>query len=181
MHEQRGWLLVSWFVALLLALFAALAFFANLKLKNELAVLRDDNRGLRDEVTAKSKQLEQVSTTLGLLQSPEATHVSLASGVAQSKPHGKAIYSKERGRLILIASNLRDLPPRKTYELWLVPMRGSPIAAGVFKPDSKGNVLMTDLTVQPGVEAKAFAISVEEESGATLPTMPLIMVGTAAR
>ena len=57
-------------------------------------------------------------------------------------PAGKAIYSRERGGLIFVASNLNPLPPQKAYELWLIPTEGAPIPAGVFKPDARGGAVV---------------------------------------
>jgi len=68
-------------------------------------------------------------------------------------------------------------PPQKAYELWLVPTSGAPIAAGVFKPDTHGSAIVINPPLPAGVEAKAFAITVEPESGSPAATSPIIMFG----
>jgi hypothetical protein len=93
-------------------------------------------------------------------------------------PEGKAIYSRERGGLIFVASDLNPLPPQKAYELWLIPTQGAPIPAGVFKPDARGGAMVINPPLPPGVEAKAFAITIEPELGSTTPTMPIVMMGS---
>jgi anti-sigma-K factor RskA len=70
------------------------------------------------------------------------------------------------------------LPPQKAYELWLIPMQGAPVPAGMFKPDVHGSATVVNPPLPAGMEAKAFAITVENEAGATTPTMPIVMMGT---
>jgi anti-sigma-K factor RskA len=69
------------------------------------------------------------------------------------------------------------LPPQKAYELWLIPTSGAPIPAGVFKPDAHGSASVVNPPLPAGAEAKAFAITVENESGSATPTMPIVMMG----
>ena len=81
--------------------------------------------------------------------------------------------------MIFMASNLPAVPEGKAYELWIIPMEGAPIAAGVFKPDEHGNAMMMDHEMPPGVQAKAFAITVEKEEGSDKPTSPIVLMGAA--
>jgi anti-sigma-K factor RskA len=78
-----------------------------------------------------------------------------------------------------MASNLNPLPAQKAYELWLIPTQGAPIPAGVFKPDTRGSGMVVNPPLPAGVEAKAFAITIEPEQGSTTPTMPIVMMGGA--
>ena len=84
------------------------------------------------------------------------------------------------GRLFKGTLDLRlsDIPagPGK-LELWLIPTTGAPIPAGVFKPDAHGSASVVNPPLPPGVEAKAFAITVENEAGSATPTMPIVMMG----
>jgi len=95
-------------------------------------------------------------------------------------PSGKALYSRERGGLIFLASNLHSLPPEKAYELWLIPKQGNPIPAGVFKPDAHGRAQVVNPPLPAGADAKAFAITIEPEQGSQTPTMPIVMMGAGA-
>jgi len=70
------------------------------------------------------------------------------------------------------------LPPKKTYELWLIPANGAPVPAGIFKPDVHGNASVVNPPLPAGAEAKAFAITVENEAGSAAPTMPIVMMGS---
>jgi len=77
-----------------------------------------------------------------------------------------------------VANNMPVLPPQKAYELWLIPVQGAPIPAGVFKPDARGSATVVNPPLPAGTEAKAFAITVENEAGSSAPTSAILMMGT---
>ena len=93
---------------------------------------------------------------------------------------GKGIYSRERSGLVFMASDLHPLPAQKAYELWLIPMKGAPIPAGMFKPDARGTAMVMNPPLPLGVEAKAFAITIEPEQGSAAPTSPIMMMSTGS-
>jgi anti-sigma-K factor RskA len=108
-----------------------------------------------------------------------AMRVTLTKGPATPVPQGKATYVASKGALIFLASNLEPLGPGKTYELWLIPAAAgeSPIPAGTFRPDGRGNASVIMPPLPKGVEAKAFGVTVEDEGGSSTPTLPIIMAG----
>jgi anti-sigma-K factor RskA len=95
-------------------------------------------------------------------------------------PAGKVIYSRDRSGLVFVANNLQPVPAQKAYELWLIPTQGAPIPAGVFRPDSRGTAMVMNPMLPAGVEAKAFAITIEPEQGSSAPTSEIIMMGTGS-
>ena len=125
-----------------------------------------------------SAQLGQAQERLRLLSAPDAVQVSLSPQSEPRKPHATAIYSPSQKRMMLMASNLAPLPPGKAYELWIIPMEGAPMNAGLFKPDEHGNAVMMDHAMPEGVIAKAFAVTVEDEAGSDKPTSPILIVGS---
>ncbi len=142
----------------------------NARIREELAVLTNLNRNT-------STQLAQAEERLRLLSAPDAMQVSLGPQSEPRKPHATAIYSPSMKRCMLVASNLAPVPPGKMYELWLIPMQGAPMPAGMFKPDEHGNAMMMDHVMPEGVVAKAFAVTLEDEAGSDKPTSPILIVG----
>ena len=124
-----------------------------------------------------SAQLAQAQERLRLLSAPDAMQVSLSPQSEPRKPHATAIYSPSQKRLMLVASDLAPVPPGKAYQLWLIPMEGAPMPAGLFWPDEHGNALMMDHVMAEGVVAKAFAVTVEDATGSDKPTSPILIVG----
>jgi len=125
-----------------------------------------------------SAQLQQANERLHLMTAPDAVQVALSPQAHQGMPHATAIYSPSMKRCMLVASNMAPAPPGKAYELWLIPMEGAPMPAGMFKPDEKGNAMMMDHMMSEGVVAKAFAVTLEDEAGSDKPTSPILIVGS---
>ena len=132
---------------------------------------------LQDQSAQQQAQLEQAREVVSTLTSTDAMRVTLVAAQTPPQPQGKAIYVRDRSSLIFLASNMPALPPQKIYELWLIPTNGAPIPAGVFKPDARGSATVIEPPLPAGVEAKAFAITVEPEQGSSTPTMPIVMMG----
>ena len=83
---------------------------------------------------------------------------------------------------MLLAGNLNPLPAHKTYELWLLPANGAqPMPAGTFKPDARGSAALVLSQFGDGVAAKGFAVTIEDEPGSTVPTMPIVLSGAPSR
>ena len=119
-------------------------------------------------ISQQQAQLERAREVVSTLTSTDAMRVTLVAAQAPPQPQGRAIYVRDRSSLIFLASNMPGLPPQKAYELWLIPTNGAPIPAGVFKPDARGSATVIEPPLPAGVEAKAFAITVEPEQGQPL-------------
>lgn len=117
---------------------------------------------------------------LDALTDASAQRINLTTKAQTSLlPQGRVIYEAEKGTLIFFGTNLEALQPEKTYELWLIPAADgdAPIAVGTFRPDDRGNASLILPPLPKGVEAKAFGVTVEQEGGATSPTLPIVLVG----
>jgi anti-sigma-K factor RskA len=127
--------------------------------------------------SAQQEQMVQAKQLIAALTSADAAHFTLVASKSPPQPQGKAIYQRNTGTLVFLASNMPELPPQKTYELWLIPARGTPVPAGLFRPDTHGSAAVIKPPLPTGIEAKTFAITVEPESGSAAPTSMPIMVG----
>ncbi|MCU1253212.1 MAG: hypothetical protein JWQ49_6241 [Edaphobacter sp.] len=167
---------VGWAVAAGLALTTG-------KLYYERETMRE---GMRNAITAQASKLDQLTAdaaaarqVMDTMTDSSAMRVTLTKGKTAPVPQGRATYVASKGSLIFLANNLEPLKPGKTYELWLIPAEagGSPIPAGTFRPDERGNASVIMPTLPKGIEAKAFGVTVEDEGGATTPTQPIILAG----
>lgn len=128
--------------------------------------------------SASEQQLIQARQLITALSASDADHFVLVSSKTSPQPQGRAIYLARSGTLVFLASNMPALPPEKIYELWLIPMSGAPIPAGLFRPDAEGTGSVVQPPLPVGVEAKTFAITVEPKKGSPAPTSQPIMLGT---
>jgi anti-sigma-K factor RskA len=170
MERKRWWIALQWAAAAATVTVILLLLRQNTDLRQNIASLDANSRGQRE-------QLLQAKELIATLTSADAVHFTLVAAKTPPQPQGKAIYLRSTGTLVFLASNLPELPPQKTYELWLIPTSGAPMPAGLFRPDTHGSATVIKPPLPMGVEAKTFAITVEPESGSAAPTSTPIMVG----
>ncbi len=163
-----GWL--GWAATAAVIVFAASLAKENLELKGDLSAASSI-------LSQRMADLEQARSLANALTNPEGQHFTLVALKTPPQPQGKAIYVRNRSSLIFLANNMPSPPSQKTYELWLIPVEGAPVPAGLFKPDAHGSATVINPPLPPGLQAKAFAITVENEAGAATPTMPIVMMG----
>jgi anti-sigma-K factor RskA len=169
--SRPWWMPVPWLIAGALALLAIVLWRDKSDLERQVA-------GLRDQTAQQAAELTRAQEVVLTLTATDALRVTLVAAKTPPQPQGKAIYVRDRSSLIFLASNMPALPENKAYELWLLPAQGNPIPAGVFRPDSHGSATVINPPLPAGVEAKAFAITVEPLAGSSTPTMPIAMVGS---
>jgi len=167
----------SWWPWLGWAATAAVLVFAA-SLWKENSVLREGLASANTQAARNTRELEDLRRIAAPIIEPESQRVTLVAVKTPPQPQGKAFYLRNRSNLVFVANNMPALPPQKAYELWLIPTQGAPIPAGVFKPDAHGSATVVNPPLPAGIEAKAFAITIENEAGATSPTMPIVMMGT---
>jgi hypothetical protein len=168
--RKPWWIALEWATAAAAVAMILLVLHQNTDLRQRVAALEANS-------TEQQRQLLQAKELITTLTSPDAVHFTLVAGKTPPQPQGKAIYQRRTGTLVFLASNLPELPPQKTYELWLIPTNGAPIPAGLFRPDAHGSAAVVKPPLPTGVEAKTFAITVEPGSGSTAPTSAPVMVG----
>lgn len=95
-------------------------------------------------------------------------------------PAGHAAVLQVHGtRAALTAVGEQAAPPGKSFELWVLPRQGKPIAAGVVSLKGTEHMPMPPKLVEAAVQAKGFAISIEPLGGSPTgqPTGPVTYVG----
>jgi anti-sigma-K factor RskA len=170
--RPQWWAALGWLAAAAMIVVVATLWQQNNRLKSTTAQLAS-------QIDQQKLELADARRAAEVLKAPDMAHFDVlpVSSKNPPPPYGNAIYSRQRAGLIFVAGNLHNLPPQKAYELWLIPKQGAPIPAGVFKPDARGWAMVVSPPLPTGVEAKAFAITVEPEQGSQTPTMPIVMMG----
>lgn len=170
-YRPRTWGWLGWVVAAAAMILAGVLWQANNVLRQSL----DTIAATRE---SENRELKEMMRVLAPIRSPRAQRVTLVPVKNSAQPQGKVFYLRNSGGLVFIANSLAALPPQKAYELWLIPTKGNPIPAGVFKPDARGSATVVNPPLPQNTEAKAFAITIENEAGAATPTMPIVMMGS---
>jgi hypothetical protein len=136
-------------------------------------------RRINERLTAQYEEMKKNSAlareVMDMINDPRAVRMTLVAGQTHPQPQVKTIYKQDKGHILLMASNLQPIPDDKVYELWLIDMSGKPMPAGTFRIDPKGSALMMHAMENEGIQAKAFAITVEPAGGSQTPTMPVVL------
>lgn len=116
---------------------------------------------------------------MDMINDPKAVRMTLVSVKTPAQPQVRTVYKPEKGHILLMANNLAPIPDDKVYELWLLPAGGAPMPAGTFRIDSRGNAMMMHAMEHEGIQAQAFAITIEPAGGSKTPTMPIVLAPAA--
>jgi anti-sigma-K factor RskA len=154
-------------LAAALTLAVALGAYA-LHLRGRIATFETD---LRDAQRAAAG----AQSAVAVLTAPDVTRVDLAGQPAAPTAAARAFWSRSRG-LVFTGTNLPQLPPGRTYQLWVVTAQ-APISAGLLTPDSQGGVSGTFATPVDIPTPVAMAVTIEPAGGVPAPTGDKYLVG----
>lgn len=138
------------------------------KRQNEIA-------DLKNRMDQAQKQLEQEREFKKLFESPETNIVTLKGTEAAPNAQAHFAYNRSMGKAYLTASNLPPVPAGKAYQIWFIEAGKPPVPGKTFRPDADGRAELRDQIPQQGLNASVFAVTVENEQGATTPTLPIQM------
>jgi anti-sigma-K factor RskA len=157
------------------AAIAVLLAVTSLGLLLEVQRLKDANAKLAVDLQKAKQDGAHAKEVLAMFTDPKAQHMTLVAAKSTHPAHIKTIYQKDKGHILLLASNLAPIPDNKVYQLWMLPAAGgAPMPCGTFRIDSRGNGMMLDLMEAEGVEAQGFAVTVEPVGGSKAPTSPVM-------
>jgi anti-sigma-K factor RskA len=140
------------------------------------------NRELEDLRIATEQQRVQQDKSkalIALVTAGDTVAVTLNPTPELPGAQGRVLYNERLG-MVLYHGTLPAPPAEKTYQLWLVPVSGNPVSAGIFTPKTSGESSMILTPLPPGIAAKAFAVTVEPAGGKPQPTGPKVLIGATS-
>jgi anti-sigma-K factor RskA len=147
-------------------------------------MLRAQNRRLQVELTRVSQNLHETQTALAtvrgdreLFTAPFVHTVELV-GAGPVKAYARLTFDTDTGRAFLSAADLPAPPPGKAYQLWFI-ADGKPLPGSLFITDARGRAELRALIPPAGRHAQVFAVTLEQQSGAQTPTMPIYLKGAS--
>ena len=163
--EHRGW---GWTAALAAAGMLVIALWISVEEQRKDRELNDTR-----------KTLATANQALAIRDAPDAVRVAFGSG--ESAPQGN-VYVQARRGVLLMSSNLPQLPAGKTYEMWMIPKGASPVAqpAGLFRPDPSGSAMHVQAGPVDIATLGTVAVTVEPEAGSSAPTTTPVIVAPLA-
>jgi anti-sigma-K factor RskA len=155
--------------------------------------------GLRSQLTAQANRINELTTSAELARAESADlrqavaklrasnrlanfRIALLDSLLASSPKTIAVsvWDNERQDGVFIVRNLKPLPSDKDYQLWIIdPKYPSPVDAGVFQVDDKGNVRADFRAKRPIQDANKFAVTIEQKGGSAVPnTKATVLAGS---
>lgn len=174
--SRRGGTFVRWWAAVLTPVTVALVI-ATVLLWQQNDRLEHELGNQTRRVISVQKQLEESQHVAELLAARDTIVVPLMPMPGGAKGMGRVTYNKGMG-MLMYDGTLGPAPADKSYQLWLVPMKGNPISAGVFNSKA-GEPDHWMMQLPEGLTPKAFAVTLEPAGGMPHPTGPKVLAGTA--
>ena len=172
---------VVWAVGTLVAVIAGAAFtgaYVAARYEGRLGQMVREAVALRERVHRDEASLrEQVAvyrSAVDLLRDPTTRIVALHGLGASPEATGRVIWHPREGGHVFVA-NLPSAPRGKAYEMWMIG-DSAPLSAGVFQVDASGRGSHRIPAVAGGKPVKAFAVTLEPETGVAAPTGPRVLV-----
>jgi anti-sigma-K factor RskA len=155
--------------------------------------------GLRSQLTAQANRINELTTSAELARAESADlrqavaklrasnrlanfRIALLDSLLAASPKTIAVsvWDNDRQDGVFIVRNLKPLPSDKDYQLWIIdPKYPSPVDAGVFQVDDKGNVREDFRAKMPIQAANQFAVTIEQKGGAAVPnTKAMVLAGS---
>ena len=109
----------------------------------------------------------------------DKTRIAVLGSLLKNQPQAVAVslWRQESQDGLLVVENMPALPPGRDYQLWVIdPNLKTPVSAGVFKVDAAGKVRLEFKPSRNVQSAYKFAVTMEQEGGAMVPTMDQMVV-----
>jgi anti-sigma-K factor RskA len=164
-----------WWAAAVLVPVCAVLILVSVRLWQENAHLTDELGLERATLQKQQAELDEARHVADLIEAKDTKTVALAVQPGMPKGDVRVMYNAKMG-MAMCDGWVEPAPANKSYQLWLVPMEGKPISAGIIASYS-GPIKPWTVKIPQGVAAKAFAITLEPEGGMPQPTGPMVLVG----
>jgi len=127
---------------------------------------------LRASMDQQQQQLDEAREVADLITSQSTITVPLAQQSGMPKGSAHVMYNAKMG-MVMYDGEISPAPAAKTYQLWLVPVKGNPISLGVFS----GHPDHWMMKVPQGMPPKWFQVTLEPAGGMPQPTGPMVLMG----
>lgn len=124
-------------------------------------------------LTAVSRERRQLREALEVLSSSQPTLVHYGKS---GQPSG-TVFFNQSGGFVVIGSRLPEIASDKIFELWVIPKKGAPIPAGLFRGEGEAHSFVHAYSEPINVgEVGAVAVTVEPKEGSVAPTTKPFLV-----
>src|ERR1700686_504725 len=173
---------IPWAVAAAMAVLSLALLWQSTSLRSQLAA----QAGRINELTASAElaRAESANLRLAVAKLRESNRlasfrIALLDSLLAAAPKAIAVsvWDNERPDGGFIVRNLKPLPSDQDYQLWIIdPKYPSPVDAGVFQVNAKGDVREDFRARLPIQTANQFAVTIERKGGAAVPNVKAMVL-----
>ncbi|MBV9301035.1 MAG: anti-sigma factor [Acidobacteriaceae bacterium] len=127
---------------------------------------------MRDQVSVLRGERNELRSAIELLTRSDTRTVQF--GQTEETPHGRVLISSTGG-VVFVGMQLPALDRDKRFELWLIPAKGAPEPAGMFRPNTSGESVHIS-SVPAERSTMAVAVTIEPWAGSPAPTTKPFLV-----
>lgn len=178
-------LLFPWALATCLAVICSILFWQQTGLKNQVTRQAERLQALNqmaENLRTTTNSLQQTVLALRMTNQLVSLRIAMLNSLLADAPKAIAVslWDNESQKGVFVVQNLKPLPTDKDYQLWVMdPKYPTPVSAGVFQVDDKGNVRIEFKAGKPIVSADKFAVTMEPKGGLPTPTLSnLVLLGS---
>lgn len=139
---------------------------------------RQENRQLEAQRQTAQNEASRDAANLRayaeIIAAPDTISVTLQQQAGGTPGQAHVLYNARMG-LVVYSGQISPPPAGKTYQLWLAPISGAPVNAGLVAANQQNGAAVAH--VQPGLGAKAFTVTAEPAGGSPQPTGAKVLTG----
>lgn len=176
-----NWL--PWSLATALAVLCLLLSQQDTRLKKQIGVQALEINQLNllaQSLQSATNNLEQTVLALQETNRLANLQITMLNSRLASSPQAVAVslWDKEKQNGVFVVENLKELPPNRDYQLWVLENGTTPVDAGVFQVDPAGTGRVEFKPKQLIKIAGKFAVTEEIKGGVPVPTLSnLVLLG----
>lgn len=152
-------------------------------LRNQSTQQSENVESLRNNLAARESELKNVKEQVArqneiaeFLQNPDVVVINLVGLQPDLKARGRVLWDTKHNEAFFYSLNLPAPPAEKTYQLWVI-ANNTPISAGIFNIDEKGDNVMKLKSLPSSTQIQKFAVTLEPDGGVPQPTGDMYLLG----
>ncbi|MGI9077125.1 MAG: anti-sigma factor domain-containing protein [Gemmatimonadaceae bacterium] len=139
-------------------------------LRSELAAVRAERFEAEAKLVLRDSLLEQLTGS--------SVHIVGLTANGPEAPVGWVFWDQSE-KWTLVAHNLPNVAPNRTYQLWLITPGQRKLSMGTFTSDQRGHAVFRATFPLPRDSVAAVAVTLEPAGGVPQPTGPITLSGAA--
>lgn len=176
-ESRHSWMHVwAWVGVAALVLFSLYSVRETRRLERKLAALQKQIRAEQSQTQALESDRQLYQRALAILAAKDTREMKLKPAGPRALPEVHAYWNAQFG-LVVAGHQVPSPAADRTFQLWVVPKKGSPVSAGIFRPDATGHVLHITKPEADWAAAAALAITDEPAGGRPQPSTKPLWIG----